>query len=176
MLGHIIISRRNKEGSLYIPEVDLQLKACPGGRQGWIDVYETDGMHYDLKELFASIDTGVRPKPLMTQVEWLKKSCIFAQEVDVPLLMIRFAVEAQEKKRKQIEGFGGLLEGMFKEKKKREPLNPLGDPADFKVMERSVHRVVELIDSKETGELSDAKKYSMALQIQRWIHEAGGLC
>jgi hypothetical protein len=175
MLGHILVNRKNNEGSLFIPEVDLQLKACPGGRRGWIDVYETDGMHYDRKAIFAMFDGGERPKPIMTQVEWLKKTCKFAQDVEVPLLMIRFAVEAQEKKRKQVEGFGTLLEGMFEEKK-GAPLNPLGNPADLKVMERSVHRVRDIMDSREPGEISDAKKYGMAIQIQRWIHQAGGLC
>jgi hypothetical protein len=165
MLGHIILNRRNKEGSIFVPEVDMQLKACPGGRRGWIEVRPTDGMRYDMKKW--------PPTPIMPIVEWLKKTCEFVKEVDVPLLMIRFAIEAEEKKRKQIEAFGGLLEGMVKEK--LTPLD-LRQESDHRIMMRAVRQVSDIVDSKEPGEISEAKKYAMALQIQRWIHEAGGLC
>ena len=109
----------------------------------------------------------------MSVVQWLKENFDFVKEIDVPLLMIRFVIEAEEKKERQIEAFEGLLAGMFKEKP--GSLDPRKEK-DFRVMERGVHRVKDIMDSKEPGELSDAKKYAMALQIQCWIHEAGGLC
>jgi len=173
MLGHIIVKHQNKEGVLYVPEVEMFITATPGGRKDWVDSHSTDGPHYDTKDMSEWFKTGERPKSKMSQVEWLRQNYDFVKEIDVPLLMIRFAIEADEKKRKQIDAFSGLLEGMVKEKP--APLDIRKD-VDFKVMERGVHRVKEIMESKEPGEITDAKKYVMALQIQRWIHEAGGLC
>ena len=165
MLGYIIINRRNKEGSLYVPAVGMQFKTCPGGRRGWIDVYPTDGMRYDMKKW--------PPKPIMPVVQWLRENFDFAKEIDVPLLMIRFAIEADEKKQKQIEAFSGLLEGMSK---KKTALPDSHNETDAKHIEHAVRRVNEIMASTEPGEITDAKKYAMALQIQRWIHDVGGLC
>ncbi|QQG38250.1 MAG: hypothetical protein HYS26_01730 [Candidatus Kaiserbacteria bacterium] len=172
MRGYIIVDRRNKEGSIFVPEVDLQFKACPGGKRGWLDVYFTDGMHYEHKGALATKHAG-EPKTKQTVVQWLKANFDFAKEIDVPPLMIRFAIEVEEKKRKQVVAFGDLFESMVKGK----PTSlDRGGEQGFKAMERAVHRARDIMASKEVGELSDAKKHAMALQIQRWIHEAGGLC
>ncbi|HVU75388.1 MAG TPA: hypothetical protein VHD38_00945 [Candidatus Paceibacterota bacterium] len=164
MLGYIIINRRNKEGSLYLPEVALQLRACPGGRRDWVDVYPTDGMRRDRK------GRG----PAIVYADWLKKSHDFVAEIDVPLVMVRFAIEADEKKHSQIDAIGALLEDITK----RAPEASSGSVPmpDKTVITDGARRFREIMDAKEPGEISEEKKYAMALQIQRWIHEAGGLC
>ena len=121
-------------------------------------------MHYDPRDW--------PPKLTMPVVQWLKENFDFVAEVEVPLMTIRFALESEEKKRRQIEAIEGLFDSMLKENP--APLDIKG--IDLNVMAKGAERLKNIMDSTSPGEISTSKKYAMALQIQRWIHDAGGLC
>lgn len=126
MRGQIIIERETGVRWVYIPAEHIQLRVCQGGTYGLI--------------IFSlRTDNFIRTKRgLVPTEEWLKRTCQFTSEVDVPDEVVKFAVLSEQERQRTVSNIaqeteavverGGSFLGEFLQRALEEEEN---DAKDF---------------------------------------------
>ena len=154
MRGHIILNKENKEGFVYVPEAELQFKTRPGGNKGWVIAYRTNCMPV------------LRENP-----KWIEENFDFAAEVDVSDDIVLWVFRSMEKERRQ-----GIVHDIFLAEIGQVYMQQ-GETVDSILHDAAIQgrRRVKTLAEIALRDDNAEGQYAMALQVQRWIYEAGGL-